>query len=63
MKSEFVYVQPKSRQAKQDFVEMMNKLHSCKVMHRDQQYIYLQSISGYYDFWVKKENDEDWEMI
>jgi len=63
MKTKFVYVQPKSNVAKLDFDVLMNRLHSCKVTKEDDANIYLSSISGFYDFWMNKNEDPHWEMI
>lgn len=63
MKPKFVCVQPKSNIAKLDFEVLMNKLHSCKVTTEDDFKYYLSSISGKYEFWMKKEQDSHWDLI
>ena len=64
MKTEFVYVSPKTLEAKEVFVYDMNRLHSCKVKARKDGMMKLASISGRFIFWMN-ENDEDknWRMI
>ena len=64
MKSEFVYVSPKSSDAKDIFVYDMNRLHTCKVKERKDGMMKLESISGRYEFWMN-ENDEDrnWKTL
>lgn len=63
MKKEFLYVQPKSTQAKGKFTEMMDKLHSCVVQKRENGKIFLASISGRYWFWLSESGDDHWEII
>lgn len=63
MKKEFVYVQPKSTQAKHRFDSMMDHLHSCIVEGRDQDKLMLASISGRYRFCMMQGNDDHWELI
>jgi hypothetical protein len=64
MKTEFVYVSPKTSDAKEVFVNDMDRLHSCRVAARKDGMMKLSSISGRFVFWMN-ENDEDknWRMI
>jgi hypothetical protein len=64
MKTEFVYVSPKSSNAKDIFVYDMDRLHSCRVADRKDGMMKLESISGRYIFWMN-ENDEDrnWKTL
>jgi hypothetical protein len=64
MKSEFVYVSPKSSNAKEVFQYDMDRLHSCKVKERKDGMMKLESISGRFVFWMN-ENDEDrnWKTL
>ena len=64
MKSEFVYVNPKSSNAKEVFQYDMDRLHSCKVKERKDGMMKLESISGRFVFWMN-ENDEDrnWKTL
>jgi len=41
----------------------MNGLHSCRVEQEDQEKMFLASITDMYFFWMKKENDTNWEEI
>ena len=64
MKTEFVYVSPKSSDAKDIFVYDMDRLHSCRVKERKDGMMKLESISGRFIFWMN-ENDEDknWKTL
>jgi protease II len=64
MKPQFIYVSPKTSNAKEVFVYDMDRLHSCRVKKRKDGMMKLSSISGRYEFWMN-ENDEDknWRMI
>jgi hypothetical protein len=64
MKPEFVYVAPKTSDAKEVFVNDMDRLHSCKVKDRKDGMVKLESISGRFVFWMN-ENDEDrnWKCL
>jgi hypothetical protein len=62
-KSQFIYVQPKNKVSKDIFDYEMNGLHSCKVLGKQDEKIFLQSIANDYIFWIKEENDKYWEVI
>ena len=64
MKTEFVYVIPKSSNAKEVFQYDMDRLHSCRVKDRKDGMMKLSSISGRYEFWMNENNeDKNWRMI
>jgi hypothetical protein len=63
MKKEFICVNPKNKNSKFIFDNLMMKLHSCKVNFRKNDKICVSSISGNYDFWIDEFNDSDWDMI
>ena len=63
IKTEFLYVKPKTSQAKNRFVNQMNKLHSCRVEKRQDGKVFLASISGKYFFWMNESSDDHWEFI
>ena len=63
MKSEFLYVRPRSCEATQRFVNKMDRLHSCKVDNRQDGRVFLSSISGRYLFSIMESDDKDWEII
>jgi hypothetical protein len=65
MKTEFVYVSPKTSNAKDIFVYDMDRLHSCRVKERKDGMMKLSSISGRFIFWMNENADEDknWRMI
>ena len=64
MKSELIYVSPKSSDAKDIFVYDMDRLHTCRIKERKDGMMKLESISGRYIFWMN-ENDEDrnWKSL
>ena len=64
MKPEFVYVSPKSSDAKDIFVYDMDRLHTCRIKERKDGMMKLESISGRFVFWMN-ENDEDqnWKTL
>ena len=63
LKTEFLCVKPKSKKAKNRFANMMDSLHSCRVEKREDGKLFLASISDRYFFWMKEQNDENWELI
>ena len=64
MKTQFIYVSPKTHDAKDIFMHDMDRLHSCRVKDRKNGMINLKSISGRYDFWMNENNeDKNWRMI
>ena len=62
-KSQFIYVKPKTKVSKDIFDCEMNGLHSCKVLGKQEEKIFLKSIANDYIFWIKEENDKYWEVI
>lgn len=63
MKTEFICVNPKSNKAKNRFSNLMDGLHSCRVQQRQDNKMFLASISGKYFFWIPESGDEHWEII
>ena len=63
MKSEFLYVEPRSLEATNRLVNKMDRLHSCKVDNRQDGRVFLSSISGRYLFSMMESDDNDWEII
>ncbi len=63
MKSEFVYVKPKTSEASEYFVNEMRSLHSCKVNDRKNGKLFVSSISGNYNFWVSESEDRHWKLL
>jgi hypothetical protein len=64
MKSEFVYVAPRTLEAKDIFMHDMDRLHSCKLLLRRDGMMKLSSISGRYEFWMNENGeDKNWRMI
>lgn len=62
-KTEFLCVKPKTSKAKNRFANMMDKLHSCRVEKRENEKVFLASISGRYFFWMNENEDDHWEII
>ena len=63
IKTEFVCVKPRSKEAIDRFVNKMDRLHSCKVEKREYGKVYLSSISGRYMFTMFEGGDDHWEII
>ena len=63
MKKEFICVKPRSSDAKERFIKMMDELHSCRVMKRQNGRVYLSSISDRYTFEMFEGGDDHWEVI
>ena len=63
MKTKFICVQPKSNKAKNQFANLMNELHSCRVEQEKEDSMFLSSITGNYSFWFQKQNDPNWMVI
>jgi hypothetical protein len=64
MKTEFVYVNPKTSNAKDIFMHDMDRLHSCRVVERKDGMMKLESISGRFVFWMNENNeDRNWKTL
>ena len=63
MKSEFVYVKPKTSEASEYFQNEMRSLHSCKVKDKRDGKLFVSSISGNHDFWVSETEDRHWKIL
>ena len=64
MKTEFVYVSPKSSDAKDIFVYDMDRLHTCRIKERKDGMMKLSSISGRFVFWMNENNeDKNWKTL
>ena len=63
IKTEFVCVKPRSKEASDRFVNKMDRLHSCKVQKREYGRVYLSSISGRYNFIISETGDDHWEVV
>ena len=62
-KTEILFVKPKSRKAKNRFVNEMHSLHGCRVEKRESGKIFLASISGKYFFWMNESADDHWDLV
>ncbi len=62
-KSEFICIQPKNQKSQDIFTDYFKSLHSCKVLQKNGDKVYLKSIAGEYYFWVNKDNDEHWSIV
>ena len=63
MKSQFIYIQPKSTDSKLMFDIDLKQLHSCKVIENLPNKLLVKSIAGDYYFWISKESDDNWDII
>lgn len=63
MRTKFVYVTPKSVEAKVDFETLFMSLHSCRVLNEDPQTLYLQNIKNTCRFYMNKTEDLHWNLI
>ena len=63
MKSEFLYVKPRSSEATNRFVNKMDRQDSCRIDKREDGRVFLSSISGRYLFSIMESDDKDWEII
>ena len=63
IKSEFICVKPKSRQANDRFLNDMRQLHSCRVNERRDGLTFVESISKKNSFCLNEESDDHWEVI
>jgi len=62
-KTQFLCVKPKSSKAKNRFANLMNGLHSCRIEKRENDRVFLASITGNYFFWINESSDDHWEVI
>lgn len=63
MKSKFVCVSPVSYNAKIEFEDLMNKLHSCRVIRENEDKMLLESINKSHHFWISLSDDKNWKII
>lgn len=63
MKKELVNVAPKSKRARNRFCNQMDSLHACVVEKREDDKVFLSSISGRYWFWMQENGDDNWKVI
>ncbi len=63
LKTEFVYVKPRSELARDRFDNCMDRLHSCRVIKREFGKLVLESISNRYTFEMFEGSDDNWEVI
>ena len=63
MKKEFICVKPRSSEAKKQFDNSMDRLHSCNVVNRKNGKVTLSSISNRFDFEMFEGGDDNWEVI
>ena len=61
-KKVFVSVYPLSDIAKDRFTNIMNGLHSCQILKRDDKYYYLRSLNKMYVFKVQLKGNEHWKI-
>jgi len=62
-KKELINVSPRTKRARNRFINQMDSLHACVVEKRDGNRVFLASISGKYFFWMNESSDDHWEVI
>jgi hypothetical protein len=62
-KKELINVVPKSKRARNRFCNQMDSLHACVVEKREDNKVFLSSISGRYWFWMLENGDDNWTMV
>jgi hypothetical protein len=62
-KKELINVVPKSKRARNRFCNQMDSLHACVVEKREDDKVFLSSISGRYWFWMLENGDDNWTMV
>ena len=63
IKTEFICVKPRSELAKDRFDNCMDRLHSCRVIKREDGKVVLSSISNRYSFEMRESCDDHWEVV
>ena len=63
IKTEFLCVKPRTSLAQDRFDNCMDRLHSCRVIKRQQGKVVLESISNRYTFEIFEGSDDNWEVI
>ena len=63
IKTEFICVKPKSIEAEDRFENGMDRLHSCRVVNRENGKVSLASITNRYSFEMFEGGDDHWEII
>ena len=63
IKTEFVCVKPRSALARDRFDNCMDRLHSCRVIKRQNGKLFLEAISNRYSFEMVEGSDDHWELI
>ena len=56
------FVIPKSKKAKNRFANMMENNDECIVEQHKEDKVFLASMNRKYFFWVKLNNDKDWQV-
>ncbi len=63
IKTEFICVKPRSELARDRFDNCMDRLHSCRVIKRENGMVVLSSISNRYSFEMRESCDDHWEVV
>jgi hypothetical protein len=58
-----ITVIPQSDVAKFRFETEMNRLHTCRVIHRTDSELYVESANRNYHFIIQKDNDSHWKIV
>ena len=62
-KKELINVSPRTKRARNRFINQMDSLHACVVEQRKDGKVFLASINGKYFFWINENGDDHWEVI
>jgi len=62
-KKELINVSPRTKRARNRFINQMDSLHACRVEKRKDGKVFLASINGKYFFWINENEDDHWEVI
>jgi archaellum biogenesis ATPase FlaH len=62
-KKELINVSPRTKRARNRFINQMDSLHACVVEKRQDGKVFLASISGKYFFWMNESADDHWEIV
>lgn len=63
IKKHIINVQPKSKKAKNRFINQMDSFHAMHVEQETETQYFVVSINKRYCFWIERENDLHWEIL
>lgn len=63
MKTKFICVSPVSFKAKVEFSDLMDQLHSCRVILEKDNKVFLESLNKSHQFWMDLIEDKNWKVV